>query len=59
MEPVIEASRGEVEITSARPLWQVNGDPVNGWRAMFDLKPTDLSTEPINIRLYLRCNGQP
>ncbi|WP_437231151.1 glucan biosynthesis protein [Planctomicrobium sp. SH661] len=59
VEPVIEASRGEVEITSARPLWQVNGEPVSGWRAMFDLKPTDDSTEPINIRLYLRSGGQP
>ena len=59
VEPVIEASRGEVEITSARPLWQVNGDDISGWRAMFDLKPTDDSVEPINIRMYLRCDGQP
>lgn len=65
VEPVIEASRGEVEITSARPLWQVNGEQVDGkalsgWRAMFDLKPTDDSTEPVNIRLYLRTkDGTP
>jgi len=58
VEPVIEVSRGEVEIVSARPLWQVNGEQISGWRAMFDLKPTDQSIEPINIRLYLRCNGQ-
>jgi len=58
--PVIEASRGEVEITSARPLWQVNGEDVSGWRAMFDLKPTDDSVEPINIRMYLQDeSGKP
>ena len=49
VEPVIEASRGKIEITSARPL-----DDVHGRRAMFDLKPTDDSTEPINLRLYLK-----
>ena len=54
VEPVIEASRGTVEITSARPL-----AAINGWRAMFDLKPTDDSTEPVNLRLYLRSGGQP
>ncbi|MBL6752516.1 MAG: glucan biosynthesis protein D [Nevskia sp.] len=54
VEPVIEASRGQVEITSARQL-----DSISGWRAMFDLKPTDDSIEPINLRLYLRCDGQP
>lgn len=63
VEPVIEASRGVVEITSARPLWQVNGESgsngtLSGWRAMFDIKPTDDSIEPINLRLQLRCNGQ-
>ena len=49
VEAVISASRGEIEIASARPL-----AAVNGYRAMFDLKPTDDSTEPINLRLYLR-----
>ena len=52
--PVISASRGKVEITSARPLRSING-----WRAMFDLRLTDESTEPINLRLYLASNGQP
>ena len=52
--PVIHASRGRVEITSARPL-----RPLNGWRAMFDLVPPDASTEPIDLRLYLSSNGQP
>jgi periplasmic glucans biosynthesis protein len=52
--PVIHASRGRVEIASARPL-----RPLNGWRAMFDLAPTDPSTEPIDLRLYLSFDGQP
>jgi len=54
VEPVITASRGEIEITSARPQKEING-----YRAMFDLKPVDASTEPIDLRLYLRLNGQP
>jgi periplasmic glucans biosynthesis protein len=54
VEPVITASRGQIEITSARPL-----EAVRGYRAMFDLKPTDDSVAPINLRLYLRGNGQP
>ena len=49
VEVVIQASRGVVEITSARPL-----ESIAGYRAMFDLKPTDESTKPIDIRVYLR-----
>ena len=52
VEPVITVSRGEVEITSARPL-----SAINGYRAMFDLVP-DESLEPINIRLYLRLGDE-
>jgi len=26
---------------------------------MFDLKPTDSSTEPIDLRLFLQLDGQP
>src|ERR1700761_3485663 len=51
--PMISASRGKVEITSARPLHELNG-----WRAMFDLHLTDDSVEPINLRLYLAANGE-
>lgn len=54
VEPVIEASRGKVEIASARPL-----QSIKGWRAMFDIRPTDNSLEPINLRLFLRSDGQP
>jgi periplasmic glucans biosynthesis protein len=54
VEPVITASRGVIEITSARP--QKN---IKGYRAMFDVRPTDASTEPIDLRLYLRLNERP
>lgn len=54
VEPVITASRGTVEITSARPLHSIDG-----FRAMFDLKPPDDRTDPIDLRLFLRKNGQP
>ena len=54
VEPVITASRGEVEITSARPL-----ESVHGYRAMFDLKPTDTEGSPIGLRLYLAAGGRP
>ena len=54
VQPVISASRGEIEIASARRQLEIGG-----YRAMFDLKPTDDSTEPIDLRLYLRQGGQP
>ncbi|WP_145768763.1 glucan biosynthesis protein [Marinobacter lipolyticus] len=50
--PVITASRGEIEITSARPLASING-----YRAMFDLVP-DESLEPIDLRLQLKLEDQ-
>ncbi|QCF27015.1 glucan biosynthesis protein [Hydrocarboniclastica marina] len=53
VEPVITASRGEVEITSARPL-----HAIDGYRAMFDLVPGD-SEEPIDLRVYLKLGEQP
>src|SRR5262249_21982670 len=54
VEPVISASRGQIDIPSARPL-----EAVRGYRVMFDLKPTDDSPAPVNLRLYLRANNQP
>ncbi|WP_157268432.1 glucan biosynthesis protein [Azohydromonas aeria] len=54
LEPVITASRGTVEITSARPL-----AAVRGWRAMFDLRPADDRTDPVELRLFLRYQGRP
>ncbi|NMM28251.1 MAG: glucan biosynthesis protein D [Glaciimonas sp.] len=51
--PVISASRGTVEVSSARPL-----DDIQGYRVMFDLKPTDASVAPIDLRVYLVTDGQ-
>ncbi|MGH8445241.1 MAG: glucan biosynthesis protein [Solimonas sp.] len=53
IEAVISASRGKVEITSARPL-----DAIKGWRAMFDLVP-DAASNPIDLRLFLKLDGKP
>jgi len=49
VEAVVTASRGKLEIVSARPL-----DAINGWRAMFDLRPEDDNVQPITLRLYLQ-----
>jgi periplasmic glucans biosynthesis protein len=54
VEPVITASRGQIEVPSVRRL-----DIVQGYRVTFDLKPTDDSVTPVNLRLYLRADGQP
>ncbi len=54
VEPVISAARGSIEIPSCRPLWEVQG-----YRAMFDVRPPDDSIEPVDLRLFLRRNGQP
>lgn len=53
VEPVITASHGTVEVTSARPL-----DDVKGYRALFDLKIADDIKGPIDLRLYLAADGQ-
>ena len=52
VEPVITASRGRIEITSARPL-----SSINGYRAMFDLVPDD-SLKPIDLKLQLKLGDQ-
>lgn len=53
VEPVITLSRGQTELVSARPLASISG-----WRAMFDVRPPDGSTEPIDIRLFLRVEDR-
>jgi glucans biosynthesis protein len=53
VDAVVTASRGKIEITSARPL-----QSINGWRAMFDVVPPS-DNEPIDLRLYLSSAGQP
>ncbi len=32
---------------------------IQGIRAMFDIKPTDDSVEPIELRLYLKSGDRP
>lgn len=56
VESAVTASRGEVEIVSARRL-----ESINGYRAMFDVKLTgeEDTAEPVNLRLYLRADGMP
>ena len=54
VESVVTASRGEVELVSARPLASIKG-----YRAMFDVKLTDTDPSPVNLRLFLRSDGQP
>ncbi|HEX4024873.1 MAG TPA: glucan biosynthesis protein D [Steroidobacteraceae bacterium] len=54
VESIVSATRGQIELVSARPL-----APTGGWRAMFDLRLTDDSVEPINLRLFLSLDGQP
>lgn len=53
VEPVVTASRGSVEIASARPLASIHG-----YRAMFDLRPADAGTDPVDLRLYLRLGDR-
>jgi len=52
--PIVSATRGRIETTSARPL-----DAIHGWRAIFDVVPDANSMEPISLRLFLRADGQP
>ncbi|MFW5734770.1 MAG: glucan biosynthesis protein, partial [Oceanidesulfovibrio sp.] len=54
VKPVITASAGRVEITSARPQ-----HAIHGYRAMFDVVPPEGSQESINLRLYLEAEGKP
>ena len=50
--PIISASRGRVELVSARPL-----ESIRGYRAMFDLVPAEADSLPVNLRLYLALDG--
>ena len=51
VEPVVGASRGKLELVSARPLASING-----YRAMFDVVPAD--DQPIDLRLFLRSGDR-
>ena len=52
--PVISASRGRIELTSARRIVPHPSE----WRAEFDLALTSDIVEPVNLRLYLSLDGQ-
>ena len=53
VKPVIGASRGTIELPSARAL-----EATGGYRAMFDLNPGDANAAPIDLRMFLRADGQ-
>jgi glucans biosynthesis protein len=53
VETVVTASRGAIELASARPQVEMEG-----YRALFDLRPIDDSVEPIDLRLYLRLGHE-
>jgi glucans biosynthesis protein len=53
VEAVVSTSRGKTEIVSARPLFEVNG-----YRAMFDLRTTDEKLDPVDLRLFLKIDGE-
>jgi glucans biosynthesis protein len=54
VEAVVTTSRGQTEHVTAHYVAEFNG-----YRALFDVKPTDDSAEPIDLRLYLRLAGRP
>ncbi|MGO9994265.1 MAG: glucan biosynthesis protein [Steroidobacteraceae bacterium] len=54
VEAVVTTSRGQTEHVTAHFV-----EEFNGYRALFDVKPTDDSVEPIDLRLYLRVDGRP
>jgi glucans biosynthesis protein len=55
VEAVVQASRGTVGLTVAYPIAQASG-----WRVMFDLDfgPPEEGDEPIDLRMYVRHDGQ-
>jgi periplasmic glucans biosynthesis protein len=54
VEAVVSTSRGQTEHVTAHFV-----EEFNGYRALFDVKPTDDTVEPIDLRLYLRVDGRP
>jgi periplasmic glucans biosynthesis protein len=54
VEAVITTSRGQTEHVTAHFV-----EEFNGYRALFDVKPTDDTVEPIDLRMYLRVDGRP
>jgi glucans biosynthesis protein len=54
VEAVVTTSRGQTEHVTAHFV-----EEWGGYRALFDIKPTDDSVEPIDLRLFLRVEGRP
>jgi glucans biosynthesis protein len=54
VEAVITTSRGVTEHVTAHFV-----EEFHGYRALFDLKPTDDTVDPIDLRLFLRLDGRP
>jgi periplasmic glucans biosynthesis protein len=53
VEAAITASRGTIELALAQPQVEIRG-----YRALFDLRPTDDGVEPIDLRLFLRVGHE-
>lgn len=58
IEPVVQVSRGSVELASAHVV-DVGGGVPKRYRAVFDVVPPDASTDRIEIRMFLRSAGHP
>ncbi|MCT4706405.1 glucan biosynthesis protein [Enterobacteriaceae bacterium H16N7] len=52
IEPVITLSNGE-----AKQVEILYVEPFDGYRILFDWYPTDDSTAPVDMRMFLRCQG--
>ncbi|HAS1786924.1 TPA: glucan biosynthesis protein D [Enterobacter cloacae] len=52
IEPVITLSSGE-----AKQVEILYVEPFDGYRILFDWYPTSDATEPVDMRLFLRCQG--
>jgi glucan biosynthesis protein len=52
IEPVITLSNGE-----AKQVEILYVEPFDGYRILFDWYPTSNSTDPVEMRLFLRCQG--
>jgi len=54
VETVVTTSRGTLEHVTAHLVPEFGG-----WRALFEVRLTDESTEPVDLRCFLRIHGQP
>ena len=52
IEPVITLSSGE-----AKQIEILYVEPIDGYRIQFDWYPTSDSTDPVDMRMFLRCQG--